>query len=54
MPSSKLSQILKTDTTKPCVKETKTWQHLEDVEKHSSFTVLALINDTQSSMPILS
>lgn len=54
MPSSNLSQILKRDMTKTFVKEAKTWQDLEDVEKHSSFTGLALINDFQSSMQILS
>lgn len=54
MPSSNLSQILKIDMTKPCVKAAKTLQVLEDVEKHSSFTGLALISDIQSSMPILS
>lgn len=41
MPSSNLSQILKSDMMKTCVKEAKTWQDLEDVEKHSSFTGLA-------------
>lgn len=54
MPSSNLSQTQKSDMTKPCIKEAKTWQDLEDVEKHSSFTGLALINDDQPSMPILS
>lgn len=54
MPSSNLSQILKTDMTKTFLKEAKTWQDLEDLGKHSSFTGLPLINNIQSSMPILS
>lgn len=54
MPSSNLSQILKSDMTKTFLKEAKTWQDLEDVGNHSSFIGLTLINDVQWSMPILS
>lgn len=54
MTGSNLSQILESDITKTCVKEAKPWQDLEDVEKHRSFTGLALINDIQSSVPTLS
>lgn len=43
MPSLNLSQTQKSDMTKPCIKAAKTWRDLEDVEKHSSFTGLALI-----------
>lgn len=54
MTGSNLSQILESDITKTCVKEAKPWQDLEDVEKHRSFTGLALINDIQLSVPTLS